>query len=250
MEDRVAQTVVKEVLEPELEKHFHPDSYGYRPGKSAHQALGQARERCWRSDWVLDLDIRSFFDTLDHDLLLRAVRHHTDEKWVVLYIERWLKAPAMLPDGEVEERDRGTPQGGVASPLLANLFLHYVFDSWMERHYPTIRFERYADDIVCHCRSERQAHHLQGALTRRFVECGLELHREKTKIVYCQDSDRRVPRNILRLSGLHVPAPAVEEQVGRILREFQPGDQQQGGESDSAGNQELEPASTQRQEPR
>ena len=148
VEDRVAQTVVKEVLEPELEKHFHPDSYGYRPGKSAHQALGQARERCWRSDWVLDLDIRSFFDTLDHDLLLRAVRHHTDEKWVLLYIERWLKAPVMLLNGEVEERDRGTPQGGVASPLLANLFLHYVFDSWMERHYPTIRFERYADDSV------------------------------------------------------------------------------------------------------
>ena len=191
VEDRVAQTVVKEVLEPELEKHFHPDSYGYRPGKSAHQALGQARERCWRSDWVLDLDIRSFFDTLDHDLLLRAVRRHTEEKWVVLYIERWLKAPVVLPNGEVKERDRGTPQGGVASPLLANLFLHYVFDSWMERHYPTIRFERYADDIVCHCRSERQAHHLKGALTRRFEECGLELHREKTKIVYCQDSDRR-----------------------------------------------------------
>ena len=191
VEDRVAQTVVKEVLEPELEKNFHPDSYGYRPGKSAHQALGQARERCWRSDWVLDLDIRSFFDTLDHDLLLRAVRHHTDDKWVVLYIERWLKAPVVLPNGEVEERDRGTPQGGVASPLLANLFLHYVFDSWMERHYPTIRFERYADDIVCHCCSERQAHHLKGALTRRFEECGLELHRKKTKIVYCQDSDRR-----------------------------------------------------------
>lgn len=191
VEDRVAQTVVKEILEPELEKHFHPDSYGYRPGKSAHQALGQARERCWRSDWVLDLDIRSFFDTLDHDLLLRAVRRHTDEKWVVLYIERWLKAPVMLPNGEVEERDRGTPQGGVASPLLANLFLHYVFDSWMERHYPTIRFERYADDIVCHCRSERQAHHLKAALTRRFEKCGLELHRDKTKIVYCQDSDRR-----------------------------------------------------------
>ena len=191
VEDRVAQTVVKEVLEPELEEHFHPDSYGYRPGKSAHQALSQARKRCWRSDWVLDLDIRSFFDTLDHDLLLRAVRHHTKEKWVVLYIERWLKAPVVLPDGEVEERERGTPQGGVASPLLANLFLHYVFDAWMGRHFPTIRFERYADDIVCHCRSERQAHFLKGALTRRFAECGLELHREKTKIVYCQDSDRR-----------------------------------------------------------
>ena len=131
-----------------MEKHFHDDSYGYRPGKSAHQALARARKRCWESDWVVDLDIKSFFDMIDHDLLMRAVRHHTREKWVLLYIERWLKAPVELPDGELQTRDRGTPQGGVASPLLANLFLHYVFDMWMARNFPGIAFERYADDCV------------------------------------------------------------------------------------------------------
>ena len=189
--DRVAQMVVKEALEPDLEKHFHPDSYGYRPGKSAHQALAQTRKRCWRIDWVLDLDIKSFFDTIDHDLLLRAVRHHTDETWMVLYIERWLKAPVMMPDGKVHDRDRGTPQGGVASPLLANLFLHYTFDKWMGRNYPDIPFERYADDAVCHCRTKRQANHLKDALERRFEDCGLTLHPQKTRIVYCKDSDRQ-----------------------------------------------------------
>ncbi len=189
--DRVAQMVVKEALEPDLEKHFHPDSYGYRPGKSAHQALAQTRKRCWRIDWVLDLDIKSFFDTIDHDLLLRAVRHHTDETWMVLYIERWLKAPVMMPDGKVHDRDHGTPQGGVASPLLANLFLHYTFDKWMGRNYPDIPFERYADDAVCHCRTKRQANHLKDALERRFEDCGLTLHPQKTRIVYCKDSDRQ-----------------------------------------------------------
>ena len=187
--DRVAQMVVKEVVE--AEEHFHPDSCGYRPGKSAHQALGKARKRCWENDWVVDLDIKSFFDSIDHDLLMKAVRRHTREKWVCLYIGRWLKAPVEMPDGELRSRDRGTPQGGVASPLLANLFLHYVFDHWMSRKYPGIRFERYADDIVCHCRTERQAEHLKEELGRRFEECGLELHPEKTKVVYCRDSDRK-----------------------------------------------------------
>ena len=189
--DRVAQMVVKAELEPELEKHFHDDSYGYRPGKSAHQALARARKRCWESDWVVDLDIKSFFDMIDHDLLMRAVRHHTREKWVLLYIERWLKAPVELPDGELQTRDRGTPQGGVASPLLANLFLHYVFDMWMARNFPGIAFERYADDCLCHCRTLRQAERLKDALERRFADCGLSLHPKKTKIVYCRDSDRR-----------------------------------------------------------
>ena len=144
--DRIAQMVVKQVLEPELERHFHKDSYGYRPGKSAHDALGQARERCWRYDWVLDIDIKGFFDNIPHDLLMRALLHHVEEKWVLLYVERWLKAPVYMPDGSVEERSKGTPQGGVISPLLANLFLHYAFDKWMERNNPSIPFERYADD--------------------------------------------------------------------------------------------------------
>ena len=190
--DRIAQTVVKQALEPELEKIFHSDSYGYRPGKSAHQAISQARERCWRFDWVVDLDIKGFFDNIDWDLMMRAVRHHTQDNWVLLYIERWLRAEVQMPDGSLQSRERGTPQGGVVSPLLANLFLHYTFDAWMQRTYPQIPFERYADDGLCHCRTRDEAEALKAALERRFAECRLELHPEKTKIVYCKDDDRRL----------------------------------------------------------
>jgi len=188
--DRIAQMVVKDALEPELEIHFHEDSYGYRPGKSAHDALAQTRKRCWRYNWVLDLDIKGFFDNIDHELLMRAVHRHTKCKWILLYIERWLKAPVQLPDGSMQQSHRGTPQGGVASPLLANLFLHYAFDVWMQRNCSYIPFERYADDAVCHCRSERQAKWLKASLKKRFGEVGLELHPEKTRIVYCKDKDR------------------------------------------------------------
>ena len=175
--DRIAQAVVKAYLEPELEKYFHPDSYGYRPGKSALQAVGVARERCWRYAWALDLDIRAFFDSIPHELLLRAVRKHTDCPWALLYIERWLKAPVQLEDGALEPREKGTPQGSVISPLLCNLFLTYAFDRWMAEHYPSIPFERFADDILCHCHSEEQAKALKNALERRFTACGLELQR-------------------------------------------------------------------------
>jgi RNA-directed DNA polymerase len=188
--DRVAQMVVKMYLEPLVEPHFHQDSYGYRPGRSATQAVGVARQRCWRIDWVLDLDIKGFFDNLDHALLMRAVRKHTDCRWIILYIARWLTAPAQLPDGTLVAREQGTPQGGVVSPLLANLFLHYAFDVWMQRNYPSIPFERYADDIIVHCKSERQALWLKTAVVRRLAQCKLELHPEKTKIVYCKDVDR------------------------------------------------------------
>jgi RNA-directed DNA polymerase len=189
--DRIAQTVVKRYLEPLLEPRFHKDSYGYRPGKSALDAVGVARQRCWRHDWVLDLDIKAFFDSIETDLLMRAVRKHTDCPWVPLYIERWLKAPVQMADGSLIARQRGTPQGGVVSPLLANLFLHYAFDLWMCRNHRDILFERYADDAICHCRSEAQAKTLRASLERRFAECGLTLHPEKTKIVYCKDEDRR-----------------------------------------------------------
>jgi group II intron reverse transcriptase/maturase len=189
--DRVAQGVVKAYLEPELEKHFLPDSYGYRPGKSAIEAVGVARQRCWRYDWVLDLDIRGYFDSIDWGLLMRAVRKHTDCAWVLLYIERWLKAPVQMADGTLIERVRGTPQGSVISPLLANLFLHYAFDVWMQRHWQDVPYERFADDCICHCRSEAQAEQLRVAIERRFAECGLELHPQKTKIVYCQDGQRK-----------------------------------------------------------
>jgi len=189
--DRIAQQVVKARLEPEVEPLFHADSYGYRPRKSALDAVGQARERCWRYDWVLDLDIKGFFDNLDQNLLLRAVKKHAPEQWIVLYIERWLKAPVQEEDGRLVPREKGTPQGGVASPLLANLFLHYTLDRWLAAHYPQVPFERYADDVIAHCRTEKEAQEMRKAIAARLQSCGLELHPEKTKIVYCKDDDRR-----------------------------------------------------------
>ena len=188
--DRVAQTVIKMYLEPLVEPHFHVDSYGYRPEKSALQAVGAARQRCFVYHWVLDVDIKGFFDHIDHELLMRAVRKHTDCKWVLLYTDRWLKAPAQLEDGTLIPREEGTPQGGVISPLLANIFLHYAFDLWMRRKYPSIPFERYADDVICHCRSEQQAQELQRNIGQRLAECGLELNVRKTKIVFCKSTRR------------------------------------------------------------
>ena len=188
--DRIAQMVVKNQLEPELERIFHSDSYGYRPKRSAKQAISQARQRCWKKDWVVDMDIKGFFDNIPHDLLLRAVSKHTEDLWVLLYVERWLKAPVQLTDGEIEERTMGTPQGGVISPLLANLFLHYAFDYWMQSNYPMCPFERYADDIVAHCETKEQAVKLKSEIAKRLEQCGLELHPEKTKIVYCKDANR------------------------------------------------------------
>lgn len=188
--DRVAQTVVKMVLEPEVEPVFHPDSYGYRPGKSALDAVGVTRQRCWEFDWVVDLDIKAFFDSLDHALVERAVAHHTDVPWVRLYVSRWLRAPVQSPDGTLEPRTKGTPQGGVISPLLANLFLHYAFDVWMRRHFPACPFERYADDVVIHCRSQAEAQAVVEAIRGRFEQCHLELHPTKTRIVYCKSNDR------------------------------------------------------------
>lgn len=189
--DRVAQTAAAMLLEEKLEPIFHPDSYGYRPGRSAHDALGVARRRCWKQGWVLDLDIRAFFDSVPHDLLLKAVAHHTDVRWVLLYIERWLKAPMQMPDGTLVAREKGTPQGSPISPLLANLFMHYAFDRWMDRNYPGCPFERYADDIVAHCDTGEQARNLRVAIAERLGALGLELHPEKTKIVFCKDTNRR-----------------------------------------------------------
>ena len=189
--DRVAQMVVKLTFEPLVEPIFHPDSYGYRPGRSAHDALAQTRQRCWRYDWVLEFDIKGLFDNIDHALLMKAVRKHTDTPWVLLYIERWLKAPFQRADGTLDMRTKGTPQGGVVSPVLANLFLHYAFDEWMRRNHPAQPFERYADDAVVHCRTYAEAEALKAALGQRLQDCGLELHPTKTRIVYCQDDDRR-----------------------------------------------------------
>jgi RNA-directed DNA polymerase len=188
--DRIAQTAAAMLLEEKLEPIFHPDSYGYRPGRSAHDALAVTRRRCWKQDWVLDLDVRAFFDSVPHDLLLKAVAHHTDERWVLLYIKRWLTAPMQMPDGTLTARDRGTPQGSPISPLLANVFMHYAFDAWMVREFPGCPFARFADDIVAHCDSEDQARALRDSIATRLGALGLELHPEKTKVVFCQDANR------------------------------------------------------------
>jgi RNA-directed DNA polymerase len=189
--DRIAQTAAALLLEEKLEPIFHPDSYGYRPGRSAHDALAVTRERCWGKDWVLDLDIRAFFDSVPWDLMLKAVAHHTDERWVLLYLDRWLQAPIQMPDGTVVAREKGTPQGSPISPSIANLFMHYAFDRWMDRNFPGCPFERYADDVIAHCDSEEQAEELEAAIAERLGTLGLELHPDKTKIVYCKDANRR-----------------------------------------------------------
>lgn len=189
--DRIAQTVVKMRFEPKVEPIFHKDSYGYRPNKSALEAVGVTRERCWKYDWCLEFDIKGLFDNLDHSLLMKAVRKHTEEKWVILYIQRWIEAPMQMSDGTFVKRARGTPQGGVISAVLSNLFLHYVFDSWMQRNHGNILWCRYADDGLAHCRTEREAQQLLTALQERFKACKLELHPEKTKIIYCKDGRRK-----------------------------------------------------------
>ena len=189
--DRVAQMVVKRYLEPKVEPLFHPDSYGYRPKKSALEAVGVCRRRCWRYDWIVDLDIKGFFDNIDHGLMMHAVRKHTDCPWMLLYIERWLQAPAQMDDGTQVARDKGTPQGGVISPLLANIFLHHVFDLWMAGAFPGCPFERYADDIVIHCSTREEALAVKAQVEERLRACKLEAHPSKTRIVYCRDSKRR-----------------------------------------------------------
>lgn len=187
--DRVAQMTAKMVLEPKVDPLFDRDSYGYRPRKSAIEAVGVTRRRCWKYDWVLEFDIRKLFDRVDHEMLMKVVQRHTDTKWVILYIERWLKVP-FIKDGIRIERTQGTPQGGVISPLLANMFLHYVFDKWMRREFPTLPFCRYADDGIIHCKSKKQAEYVRDKLAQRFMECKLELHPEKTRLIYCKDADR------------------------------------------------------------
>lgn len=189
--DRVAQNVVKIMLEPMVEPVFDENSFGYRPGKSAHDAIAITRERCWKYDWVVEFDIKGLFDNIDQGLLMKALQHHCDCKWILLYVERWLKAPLQDIQGNIVQRDRGTPQGGVVSPILANLFLHYAFDAWVRREMPTILFCRYADDGLLHCKSEKQAKYVLERIEERFRECGLEIHPKKSGIIYCKDKNRK-----------------------------------------------------------
>ena len=222
--DRIAQTVVKMYLEPELEPFFHEDSYGYRPGKSAIQAVSITRERCWKYGWLFEFDIKGAFDNIDHSLLTRLLQKHTDCEWVLLYINRWLEAPMQHPNGEQEQRVKGTPQGGVVSPLLMNLFLHYVFDKWMAVHEPKLPFARYADDAVVHCPTLREAERLQVVLEQRFRECNLELHPEKSKIVCCKGNVPWVgyPVNKFEFLGYEFRLRTAVNRQGRKFVRFMP----------------------------
>jgi RNA-directed DNA polymerase len=222
--DRVAQMVAKRTFEPLVEPFFLPDSYGYRPGKSALDAVAVTRRRCWQYDWVLEFDIKGLFDNIDHDLLMKAVKKHTECRWVVLYIERWLTAPLQKSDGSLVKRTRGTPQGGVISPVLANLFLHYTFDIWMMKSFPGIEWCRYADDGLVHCRTEMQAQTIKSALAARFAECGLEMHPTKTKIVYCKDENRKrkYPNTQFEFLGYTFRPRGVKTKYGNLFIGFTP----------------------------
>jgi RNA-directed DNA polymerase len=223
--DRVAQTVVAMFLEPLVEPRFHEDSYGYRPGKSAHDAIGVCRARCWRSDWVIDLDIQKFFDTVSWELVVKAVRSVTDARWVLLYVQRWLAAPLQQPDGALVKRDRGTPQGSAVSPVLANLFMHWAFDSWMVREFPACPFERFADDVVVHCKSRRQAEDVLARIVTRMAEVGLTVHPEKTRIVYCKDGKRRGDHEHTSLTFLGYTfraRKAINSKTGETFTRFLP----------------------------
>jgi RNA-directed DNA polymerase len=222
--DRIAQTVVARRLEAKVEPIFHPDSYGYRPNRSQLDAVAACRKRCWTKNWVIDLDVQKFFDSVDHSLMVKAVEAHADTPWVVLYVKRWLTAPVQLPDGTVQQRDRGTPQGSAISPVLANLFMHYAFDAWMAREYPTVQFERYADDVVVHCVSESHASRLVTAIANRMDEVGLRLHPAKTRIVYCKDGGRRgsYEHTSFTFLGFTFRARAARGTNGKSFSSFQP----------------------------
>ena len=225
--DRIAQTVGKILVEPILDPIFHADSYGYRPGRSAKQAVAATRKRCWQYDWVVEFDIKAAFDQIDHGLLQKAIRKHIKEDWILLYIGRWLTAPFETAQGARLTRDRGTPQGGVISPILMNLFMHYAFDCWMQRTLSHCPFARYPDDAVVHCRTEEETTKVMQAIALRLSECGLTMHPDKSKIVYCNDSNRRQSQaNVsFNISGLHVPTAQSDESARPSVHQLSSGSQ-------------------------
>lgn len=222
--DRIAQTAVAMLLEPEVEPVFHAGSFGYRPGRSALDAVGVCRERCWKKAWVIDLDIQGFFDNVPHEPILTAVRKHTDKPWVLLYVQRWLKAPLQRMDGTLQARGKGTPQGSAISPLLANLFMHYAFDAWVARTQPHVEFERYCDDVIVHCSSEKQAEYLRKSIAARLGRFGLRLHPEKTRVVYCAQEGRTQRRRGVEFTflGYNFRPRSVQTRDGRWKTGFLP----------------------------
>lgn len=222
--DRVAQMVVKEYLEARFEKIFSPNSYGYRPDRNAHQALEKVRQNCRKTDWVIDLDIKGFFDNIDHERLMLAVQKHVQEKWCLLYIQRWLTMPVQTKSGElIQKQGKGTPQGGVISPLLANLFLHYAMDKWLEQNHPNVEYVRYADDAILHCKTKTEAEQTLAALDERMKACGLELHPEKTKQVYCRDYRRQNTYETVKFDFLGYsfqPRSTKSKQTGKLFLGF------------------------------
>ena len=221
--DRVAQGAVKIFVESKLDSIFHADSYGYRPNKSAHQALKRCAERCWSHNWVLEIDIKSFFDNVRHDLVIKALEHHKMPKWVILYCKRWLRAPMTSSTGSLQEREVGTPQGGVISPLLANLFLHYAFDEWMARNNKSIPFERYADDIVCHCHRMNDAIRLKEKIETRFQEVGLEVNTQKSNVVYIDTFERTNVKTCFTFLGYDFKVRTIKNFKGELYRKCMPG---------------------------
>lgn len=223
--DRVAQQVVKMYLEPLVEPIFHNDSYGYRRYRSPHHAIAQAKQRCWHYDWVLELDIKGYFDSIDHELMLGLVRQHCDEKWILLYVERWLKADLQDNKGTTQKRETGTPQGSVISPVLSNIFLHHVFDTWMTDTFPEAPFERFADDAIIHCESKQQAEYIKTQIILRFREWKLMINEEKTRIVYCKDDNRpggHRPFEFDFLGFRFQPRRALNKRDGIAFTSFQP----------------------------
>lgn len=223
--DRIAQGTVKQYMESNLDPIFHPDSYGYRPKKSAHQALNKCKERCWKYSWVVEIDIKGFFDNVRHDLVIKALEHHKMPKWVILYCKRWLMAPMIDKQGTSELRARiiGTPQGGVISPLLANLFLHYAFDNWMNKRFRSTPFERYADDIVCHCNTMKEAYMLKRAMRQRFQSVSLEINEKKSNVVYIDTFKRRNVETSFTFLGYDFMLRTLKDPKGQLFRKCMPG---------------------------